>query len=134
MKMKMKNISYRCHTSRLRPRRGHKYSKYRWWSSIHEKVEQHWGEVEKSVPYKNKSVLSLGWCEADTEDVVWKSVLKSFAKLTRKHLRRSLFFSLKPSTLLKEAPRQTFSCELWKILRTYIFYNMCERLLLNDKT
>ena len=28
------------------------------WSSIYEKVKQHWGWVEKSVPYKKACILS----------------------------------------------------------------------------
>ena len=56
------------------PRHGHKYTKYKIclskimvtcikqhlsniWSSIHEKVKQHWGWVEKSVAYKKKHVM-----------------------------------------------------------------------------
>ena len=29
------------------------------WSSIHEKVKQHWGWVEKSVAYKKKACISI---------------------------------------------------------------------------
>ena len=70
----MKNISHRYDINRPRPRHGHKYTKYKMcltimmvmcikqhlsniWSSINEKVKQHWGWVEKSVAYK-KSVLT----------------------------------------------------------------------------
>ena len=62
MKMKIKNRSHRYDINR--PRHGYRYSKYKiclWimiliyikqhlsniWSSIHEKVKQHWGWVEK---------------------------------------------------------------------------------------
>ena len=65
----MKNTSHRYHINRPRPRYRHKYIKYKmWlcimmtvcikhhlsniWSSIHEKVKQHWGWVEKSIDYK----------------------------------------------------------------------------------
>ena len=63
MKMKIKNRSYRYDINRPRPRHGLKYSKYKkcvstmllcikhhlsnLWSSIHEKVKQHWGWVDK---------------------------------------------------------------------------------------
>ena len=29
------------------------------WGSIHEKVKQHWGEVEKSAVYKKKRAYAL---------------------------------------------------------------------------
>ena len=64
----MKNRSHTYDINRPRFRHGHKYSKYKKclsiificikqhlsniWSSIHEKVKQHWGWVEKSVDYK----------------------------------------------------------------------------------
>ena len=64
MKMKKKNRSHRYDINRHRSRHGHKYSKYKTclsmimiicikqyliniWSSIHEKVKQHLGWVEK---------------------------------------------------------------------------------------
>ena len=60
--MKMKNRWHRHDINRPRPRHGYKYSKYKKclrikmlvcikqhiWSSINEKVKQHWGWVEKS--------------------------------------------------------------------------------------
>ena len=69
MKTKIKNTSHRYDINRPRPRHGHKYSKYKkclimimlvsirqhpnkLWSSIYEKVKQHWDWVEKSVGYK----------------------------------------------------------------------------------
>ena len=72
MKMKMKNKSYRYNTTRPRHRHGQKYGKYKIflsmmmlicikqqlssiWSSIYEKIQQHWGLIEKSDAYK-KSV------------------------------------------------------------------------------
>ena len=62
----MKNGSHRYDANRPRPRHGHKHTKYKMclrimvvicikqhlsnsWSSIHEKVMQHWGWNEKSV-------------------------------------------------------------------------------------
>ena len=74
MRLKMKNRSHRYDINRVRPRHGHKYTKYKTYisimivicikqhlsnilSSIHEKAKQHWGWVEKSVAYK-KSVYS----------------------------------------------------------------------------
>ena len=62
IKMKMKNRSHRYDINRPRPRNGHKNSKYKKypsmmmlicikqhlssiWSSIHEKVRQHWDWV-----------------------------------------------------------------------------------------
>ena len=64
IKMKMKNISHRYNINRPRSRNEHKYSKYKTcltmmmlicikqhlsniWNSIHAKVKQHWGWVEK---------------------------------------------------------------------------------------
>ena len=70
MKMKTKNRSHRYDINRPRPRHGHKYSKYKKyrsimmlicikqrvsniWSSVHEKVMQHWDWFKKkSVAYK----------------------------------------------------------------------------------
>ena len=60
--MKIKNRLHRYDINRPKSKYGHKYSKYKsvsvWlicikqhlrniWSSIHEKVKQHWGWVEK---------------------------------------------------------------------------------------
>ena len=67
--MKIKDRSHRYDINRHRSRHGHKYSKYKKylsltmlicirqhlsniWSSIHEKVKQHQGWVEKSVASK----------------------------------------------------------------------------------
>ena len=73
MEMKIKNKSYRYNINRPRFRHEHKYSKYRTcliikmlkclkqhlsniWSSIHEKVKQYWGWVEKKrCLYKKKA-------------------------------------------------------------------------------
>ena len=69
MEIKMENIANRYEINRSRSWHGHKFSKYEQcltiimlicikqhlsniWSSIHEKVKQHWGWVEKSVTYK----------------------------------------------------------------------------------
>ena len=59
MELKKKNGSHRYDVNRPTSRDGHKYSKYKKcrikqhlsdiWSSIHEKVKQHCGSVEKSV-------------------------------------------------------------------------------------
>ena len=65
---KMKNKSHSYDINRPRPRHRHKYTKYKIffrmmmvicieqhlsniWSSVHEKVKQHWAWVEKSVVY-----------------------------------------------------------------------------------
>ena len=70
--MKMKNRLHRYDINRPRSRHGHKYSKYKkclsmairicikqhlsnTWSSIHEKVKQHWGWVEKKHRLYNKA-------------------------------------------------------------------------------
>ena len=70
--MKMKNRSHRCDINRPWPRDGLRYSKCKKclsmvmlicikqhlsniWTSIHEKVKQHWGWIEKSVAYKKAS-------------------------------------------------------------------------------
>ena len=64
MTMKMKNRSHRYDINRSRPRHGHEYTKHKLllsilmvicikqhlsniWSSIHKRVKQHWGWVEK---------------------------------------------------------------------------------------
>ena len=64
MRLKIKNRSYRLDISRPRPRYGHRYAKYNMylsimmvirikqhlsniWSSIQEKVKQHWGWIQK---------------------------------------------------------------------------------------
>ena len=69
----MKNRWHRYNINRPRSRHGHKYSKYKkylimmmlictkqhvsnTWSSIHEKVKQHWGWVEKKASLIKKSV------------------------------------------------------------------------------
>ena len=69
----MKNRSHGHGINRPRPRHGNKYTKYKKGlgtmmlvsvkqhlrnisSSIHVKVKQHWGWVEKSVAYKKKHV------------------------------------------------------------------------------
>ena len=69
----MKNKSHRYDKNRPRPRHVHKYSKYKMWlsmmmlicikqhlsnilSSIHEKVKQHWGWVEKKALLIKKNV------------------------------------------------------------------------------
>ena len=76
MKMKMKYRSHRYGINRPRYRRGHKYSKYKKcltmmmlicirqhlsniWSSIPEKVKQHWGWVKKCVAYNKKACNAL---------------------------------------------------------------------------
>ena len=73
MKMEMKNRSHRYNINRSRSRHRHEYSKYKkWlsimmficikqhlnniWSSVHEKVKQHWGWVEKKLLLIKKSV------------------------------------------------------------------------------
>ena len=76
MRLKIKKILQRYNINTLRPWQEHKYTKYvsqyndgymykqhlsNIWSSIHKKVKQHWGWVEKSVAYIKKSVASL--CE-----------------------------------------------------------------------
>ena len=74
MKMKMKNKSHRFEINRLRSTHGHKHNRFKWClprmmmllcikqhlsnigSSIHEKVKQHWGWVDKTVASKKKCV------------------------------------------------------------------------------
>ena len=75
MGLKMKNSSKRYDTNRPRASYGQKYSKHKTclsimmvicikqhisniWGSVHEKVKQHWGWIEKTVAYK-KSVYLL---------------------------------------------------------------------------
>ena len=76
MKMKMKNKSHRYGINRLSFKHGQKSSTYtncrvmmtlicikqhqsNIWNSIHEKIKQHWGWVEKSVAYKKKKCVSI---------------------------------------------------------------------------
>ena len=76
--VKMKNRSNRYDINRLKSRHGHKYGKYKEcltmmmlicikhylsniWSSIDEKVKQHWGWVEKSVAHKKILYLTESW-------------------------------------------------------------------------
>ena len=58
-------------------------------------------------------------------------VLKNFANFTGKHLCWSLFFTrlqvFRTATLLKKAPTQLFSYEIWEILK-----NTCFEEHLND--
>ena len=71
----MKYKSHRYDINRPRPRHGHKYTKYKMclgrmmtacikqhlsniWSSVHEKVKQHWGWFEKSVAYNKACILN----------------------------------------------------------------------------
>ena len=67
MRLKMENRSHRSDKNGPRPWHGHKYTKYKmwWWlhvlshiwSSIHEKVKQYWGLVEKKVCLYKKCVF-----------------------------------------------------------------------------
>ena len=69
--MKIKNRSHGYDKNKPRPRHEYKYSKYKKclsmviliciklklstiWSSIYEKVKQHWGYVEKNIAYKKR--------------------------------------------------------------------------------
>ena len=74
MRLKLKNRSHRYDINRPKPRHGQKHTKYKMclsitmvictkqhlskiWSSVYEKLKQHWGWVEKkSVAYEKKSV------------------------------------------------------------------------------
>ena len=72
VRLRIKNKSHRYDINKPGPKHGYKYTKYKMcfsimmvicikqhlsniWSSIYEKVKQHWSWVEKSVAYK-KSV------------------------------------------------------------------------------
>ena len=118
MKMKLKHRSHRYDISRRRSRHGHKYSKYKKcfsitmltcinqqainiWSSIHEKVKQHWDWVEKSVAYKRACIF-----RSSRPQMFFKiNVFKNSAIFTGKHLCWSLFViklpACKPANLLK---------------------------------
>ena len=84
MKLKMKNRWHRYDINKPRPRHEHKYVKYKMylsimmalcikqhlsniWSSICEKVEQHWGWVEKKWLLIKKDCISVG----TVANVVW---------------------------------------------------------------
>ena len=63
----------------------------------------------------------------NTEAVSWrcsikKSLLKYFAKFTRKHLYQSPCFNTVAGLIKKETPAQVFSCELWEISKKIFFY------------
>ena len=49
MRLKMKYRSHRYNITKTRPRHGHKQHLINIWSSIHKKVWEHWGWVEKKV-------------------------------------------------------------------------------------
>ena len=76
MRLRVKNRSHRHDINRLSTRHGHKYTKYKMclsivmvvcinqhlsniWSSIYEKVKQHWGWIEKSVAYIKKRGINM---------------------------------------------------------------------------
>ena len=54
-----------------------------------------------------------------------KGVLRNFAKFTKKHLHRGLFFDkvadLRPATLSKETLAQMFSCKFCEISKKTFF-------------
>ena len=79
MTLKMKNRSQGYNINRPRPRHGPKCTKYKMclsimmviyikqhlssiWSSIQEKIKQHWGWVEKSVAYKRACIWLIYLC------------------------------------------------------------------------
>ena len=83
LKMKISHRSHRRNINKPNPRHGHKYTKYKIclsimmvicikqhlsniWSSINEKVKQHWCWVEKGLSYKesvySKDRVSRLWC------------------------------------------------------------------------
>ena len=76
IRLKMKNRSQRYDINRPRARYGHKYTKYKTclsifmvtcikqylnniWGSIHKKVKQHWGWVEKKALLIKKACASV---------------------------------------------------------------------------
>ena len=75
MRLKMKNRSHRYDMNRSWPKRSPKYTKNKMyliiivigikqhlsniWSSVHEKVKQHWDWVKKSVAYKKSKYQNL---------------------------------------------------------------------------
>ena len=86
MKRQMKNRTHRYDINRPRPKHGHKYGKYKKcvtmmmlicikqhpsniWSSIHEKVKQHWCWVEK------KTLLIKKACSYETGLIHFGSIL-----------------------------------------------------------
>ena len=58
-----------------------------------------------------------------------KVVLKNFANFIGKHLYWNLFL-IKLQLYENETPTQVSLCEIYKILKTTILKNICERLLL----
>ena len=65
-----------------------------------------------------------------------KAVFKNFAKFTEKHLCQSLSFNksagLRPATIENAALAQVFSCEFSKFLRTLLFIEHLQWLLLDS--
>ena len=117
MKLKMKNRSQRNDMNRVRPRHGHKYTKYKMclsivmvicikqrlskiWSSIHEKVKQYWVWVEKKALLikKGENENELKMCEN--------------LKLWNWNFDSSFF--------------ETHTCKLYKILKVY-FATFCDK-------
>ena len=99
--MEIKNTSYRYDINRPRSRHGHKYSKYKnclsmmifigikqhlWkiWSSIHEKVEQHWSWVEK------KALLTKKACGITNKSIA--SYVFLWVKFVKVRYTRNVFF------------------------------------------
>ena len=94
--------------------------------------------VPKLIPFSMISFMHLeltreGAVEAATVDNLKKSVLKSVAIFTEKHLRWSLLlimFSKFSNFIKKRLQRRCFPVNIVKILRTPILNDICERLLL----
>ena len=101
IKMKTKNRSHRYDINRPRSRHGQKYSKYKKylsimmlicikqrvsniWSSVHEKVMQHWDWFKKSVAYKKVCNAFSGYFWKCSSYYFSSSSLKFFA-VARNH-------------------------------------------------
>ena len=121
--LKMKKRSHRYNINRPRPTNGHKYTKCKMclcvmmvicikeqlnniWSSIHEKVKQHWGWVEKKELLIKKKA-----CRENSEVSVHKCPAKKLPLKNSKNLQASCNF------LRKDTLAQVFLCEFCKILK-----------------
>ena len=129
MKLKMKNRSQRNHMNRVRPRHGHKYTKYKICLSIVMVIciKQHLSSIEqfaqfatpklnlKLNPWKSEATLSLGWKKAL---LIKKGENENELKMCENLKLWNWNFD---SSFL-----ETHTCKLYKILKVY-FATFCDK-------
>ena len=116
-------MNHRYNVDKTRPRRGHKYTKYRMCLSMMMVVQYATPKQHLKFRISRPEVF----CE--------KGVLRNFAKFTGKHLCQSLFFNkvagLRPATLLKKRLwHRCFPVNFVKFLGTPFFTEHLRWLLL----